>query len=320
MSNFKKQTPMSKVLIIINPNAGNDHRLFWLVRKFLGIKNRENRFLNHNSLLNYIIDIFKRYQIEATGVFTKGKSDAKQLARQAVQENVDAVVAVGGDGTIHEVINSIANTSVMLGVIPYGTANVFGLAFNIPMDIEKACIKIIEGQPRKMDLGRINGTYFACMAGIGFDAFVIKKADRSLKQAFGALSYIMVGMWEIFRYKFYPILFNIDNSFHQQKGYFLIISNTKYYGGEQVITPKADPFDGNLEICIFNGKGVLKTLWFGVKVKFGKITHSKDVKLITCTSIRVRSFGRHNIHADAEYIGKSPAKISIAKKALLIPY
>ncbi len=314
------QTNVSSVFIIVNPNAGNKKKHLFLIRKFLGIKRANNPFLDAKDLLNFIIDIFKQHGINASGQVTKAKHHAVSLTKSAVQKKVDGVVAVGGDGTINEVINGLANTNTMLGVIPLGTANVFGMAFDIPVDIEEACLRIINGKQRRMDLGRINGRYFACMVGIGFDAFIIKKADRSLKKVYGALSYIVVALFEIFRYKFYPILFTIDNGYIQKKGYFLIISNTKYYGGDQIITPQADPFSGKLEVCIFKARGILRTLWYGFKIKLGKISTSNDVEIISCTSVRVRQFGRHNIHADAEHIGKTPAKISIEKKALLIPY
>ena len=233
-------------------------------------------------------------------------------------EDTSLVIVVGGDGTINEVVNGMANTSTQLGVIPFGTANVFGLAFNIPMNIEDACLKIIHGQRRTIDLGRINGTYFACMAGVGFDAFVIQKADKKLKKMMGALSYVLIAFWEILRYQFYPILFTVDNSLTPRKGYFLIISNTKYYGGDLVVAPNASPNDGKLDACIFTGRGLLRTIWYGVQMKLGRINQTKDVEVIQCNSIRIRRFGEHSIHADAEYIGQSPAKITIAKQALTI--
>ena len=314
------KSSISKVCIIINPSAGKQPRHFWLVRRLLGIKERKVRFKSPEALSEKIIDVFNQHKIDATAKFSKEKGHAKQLAKEALNSGVDAIIAVGGDGTINEITNAVANTDIILGVIPHGTANVFGLAFDIPNDIEAACLKIINGKKRKVDLGRLNGIYFSCMAGIGFDAFVIKRADRSLKKLWGALSYIIVATWEIFRYRFHPILFTVDNTYTQKKGFFLIISNTKYYGGENIVAPTADPTDGKLEVCIFSGKGVLKTLWYGVQIKLGNIDQLKDVEIKKCSSLRIRSFGRHNIHVDAEYIGKTPAKISVAKKALTIPY
>ena len=167
-------------------------------------------------------------------------------------------------------------------------------------------------------MGRINGTYFACMAGVGFDAFVIQKADKKLKKMVGALSYVLVALWEILKYRFYPIMFTVDNQLTPKKGYFLIISNTKYYGGDFVVAPHASANDGKLDACIFTGRGLLKTIWYGIQMKLGKISSSKDVEVIQCNSIRIRRFGNHSIHADAEYIGQSPAKITIAKEALTI--
>lgn len=309
---------LRKVFIIMNPNAGAQSRKFHLGRFLLGIKKIQSSHKTKEALMAGIISVFESHHIQASGAFTQSKGHATELAKRAVEDGADAVVAVGGDGTINEVINGMANTKVMLGVIPYGTANVFGLSFNIPMDVELACLTIINATPMPIDLGRINGTYFACMAGVGFDAFVIQKADKTLKKLFGALSYVVVAMWEALRYRFYPILLTTDNDSSSIQGYFLIISNTKYYGGNLIVAPDASPTDGQLDACIFTGKGLLHMIWFGIQMKLGRVKKSKHVRVVQCSSIRIRKFGNHSIHADAEYIGEAPAKITIAPKALVI--
>ena len=311
-------TKLRHVFIIMNPNAGNQSRSFQWGKRLLGIKKIASAHASKEALMASIITMFDASNIQAKGVFTAHKGHATKLAKQAVRDGVDAIVAVGGDGTINEVINGMANTKVMLGVIPYGTANVFGLSFNIPMDVELACLKIIHGQPKAIDLGRVNGTYFACMTGIGFDAFVIQKADKTLKKTFGALSYVLVAIWEALKYRFSPIVFTIDHEPETKQGYFLIVSNTKYYGGDLIVAPDAEPNDGKLDVCIFTGKGLINMIWFGIQMKLGRVKKSKHVTVVQCNNVRIRAFGNHSIHADAEYIGQAPAKISIVKGALII--
>ena len=156
-------------------------------------------------------------------------------------------------------------------MIPYGTANVFGLSFDVPNDYLEACKRIIEGQSKVIDLGNINGHFFICMGGVGFDAYHKKKADKRLKKIIGGLSYVMISMVEYFRYKFNPIIFKVDNDSELKKGYFLFICNTKYYGGKFIISDKIDPTDGLLDICLIKDKGVIYSHQVQCAVSNGKI-------------------------------------------------
>jgi diacylglycerol kinase (ATP) len=314
------QSPLDnkKIFIIMNPNSGAQKRGLWWVRRLLGIKDVKHTYESKEALLKGVVQLFNDHGIEAYGDFTNAPGHATALAKKAVHEGVSTIVVVGGDGTINEVVNGMAHTNVALGVIPFGTANVFGLAFNLSMNVQEACKNIVFGTIKKIDLGKINDTYFACMAGVGFDAFVIQKADKKLKKMMGALSYVLIAFWEILKYQFYPILFTIDGELTPKKGYFLIISNTKYYGGDFIVAPNARPNDGKLDACIFTGHGLIKAIWYGVQMKLGRLSKSADVQCIQCESLKIRQFGHHSIHADAEYIGQCPATITIEKKALTI--
>ena len=97
----------------------------------------------------------------------QARGDALQAARDARCQNVDIVVGAGGDGTINEIINGLAGSDIPLGVIPLGTVNVFALETGIPMDPVGACNIILEGLPRKLNLGRVNGRYFLLMGASG---------------------------------------------------------------------------------------------------------------------------------------------------------
>ena len=309
---------IQSILIIVNPNSGNIKHRFKLVDYFLGIKRRKNPSLSPTDTIEIIEDFFEKTHIDISIETTKQPGHATKLAKAAVDQNIDAIIVVGGDGTINEVINGISHTDIALGVIPFGTANVFSLEFNLPLEINDACQKIMDGKCKKIDLGKMNGKYFSCMTGIGFDAHVIKCADRYLKRVFGALSYILIGIKEYFTYKFNPIVLKIDDNPTPINGYIVIIGNSKYYGGQMVFAPKADPTDGLLDVCVFKYKNIVPTLLGIIQMKLGIIKHNAFIKYYQAKSIQVDQSGAHKIHIDAEYTCNTPANISVQANALWV--
>ncbi len=309
----------SRVFLIINPNSGIKNRFFrWLNRIF-----GWNKIKKSKSLDEKVIQIQSQFENEGIGfeyAYTKYPGHAKDLAHQESAKGIDIIIAMGGDGTINEVVNGMVHSESRLGVIPYGTANVFGLSFDVPNDYLEACKRIIEGQSKVIDLGNINGHFFICMGGVGFDAYIIKKADKRLKKIIGGLSYVMISMVEYFRYKFNPIIFKVDNDSELKKGYFLFICNTKYYGGKFIISDKIDPTDGLLDICLIKDKGLFTAIKCSVQLAMGKLRKSDVVEKFQCKQIYIDASGRHRIHGDAEYVSHTPANVQIYPKAITIIY
>jgi len=304
--------------VIINPISGRGKNKFSLIDLFLGINSERNHSMSSEDVANFVSSYLKENDINSKSCFTEGPGHAITLAKDAVAESVDLVVVIGGDGTINEVINGLATTNIPLGIIPMGTANVFSLEFNIPSNIEEACKKIVNGNCQKIDLGRVGKRYFGCMAGVGFDAFVIKKTDRVLKRVLGALSYILVAIKEFISYRFRPIILKIDDESKSRKGYFVIVGNTKYYGGQFFATPQADPLDGYLDVCIFRYKNIVSALVYIFNMKFGKIMSNLSTDYFKAKKISISKKGKHSIHVDGEYLCEAPVDIAIEPNALWI--
>ncbi|HEY9845277.1 MAG TPA: YegS/Rv2252/BmrU family lipid kinase, partial [Candidatus Caenarcaniphilales bacterium] len=120
--------------------------------------------------------------------------DASQLAREAVERGVELLIASGGDGTLSAVAEAVVGTGVPLGVISRGTANAFATALGIPATIEVACETILEGVTRVIDAASCNGKPMVLLAGIGFEAEAVERADREAKNRFGMLAYVLAGV------------------------------------------------------------------------------------------------------------------------------
>lgn len=128
---------------------------------------------------------------------TTPEVDAGQLAREAVERGVHMIIVSGGDGTISAAAEAVVRTSIPLGVISRGTANAFASALTLPKTIEAACETILQGRPKVVDAALCNGKPMVLLAGIGFEAEMVEKADRETKNRFGMLAYIMAGVQQL---------------------------------------------------------------------------------------------------------------------------
>jgi YegS/Rv2252/BmrU family lipid kinase len=128
---------------------------------------------------------------------TTAEIDADQLALAAVNQCVEAVIVSGGDGTISATANALMGTSIPLGVISRGTANAFANALDLPTTIEAACETILMGTTRVVDAAKCNGMPMILLAGIGFEAETVERADRESKNRLGLLAYILAGIEQL---------------------------------------------------------------------------------------------------------------------------
>jgi YegS/Rv2252/BmrU family lipid kinase len=129
--------------------------------------------------------------------FTSEKVNADTIAKEAIAEGASSIIASGGDGTLSAAAGALVGTNIPLGVISRGTANAFASALGLPDTIEAACEMILGGATRVVDAALCNGTPMVLLAGIGFEAETIERADRDAKNRFGVLAYIMAGIQQL---------------------------------------------------------------------------------------------------------------------------
>lgn len=129
--------------------------------------------------------------------FTTLEVDADKIASHAIAQGVSTIIACGGDGTLSAAAAALVGTNIPLGVISRGTANAFASALGLPETIEAACEMILGGATRVVDAARCNGLPMVLLAGIGFEAETIDRADRQAKNRFGVLAYVMAGIQQL---------------------------------------------------------------------------------------------------------------------------
>lgn len=252
---------------------------------------------------------------------TQYSGHAGRLARDISTEDPHAtIVVIGGDGSIHEVINGLENPgSVTLGVIPAGSANDFSKGMGISHDPRKALAAILHpSKTIKMDVGRISGgssgnNRFCVSAGIGFDAAVCHEALSSpIKDALnrvnaGMLTYSLIAAKQIALYEPGPCEIRLDGErrFHFSRVFFIAVMNQRYEGGGLMMTPDAKPDDGVLNVFICSNMPKSKLIVCLPTAKFGKHVNIKGTHFLKGRSVEILCDRERPIHLDGESGGKS---------------
>jgi len=296
-----------KIRLIINPYAG--------IQKKRISKIKENLFLEkENKTEKEIMNFFKKVNLKIDVKRTKKAEHATSIARDSKEYNT--IIVAGGDGTINEVINGIKNFKTKIGIIPLGSENVMAKELNIPLKLKKACEIILKGKTKEVDIGVANKKRFIFVSGIGFDAKAISNIRPKLKQLIGKHSYTVAGFKTLFEHQPKELNIKIDNEKEIIKGYFAVVSNTKKYGGNLLITPDAKIDDGFLDLCVFKNKDVLSMMIYLLSARVGQIKSITGIKHYKIKSAKITSKEKVLFHRDAEIGGTTPVNISILPKRI----
>ena len=195
-------------------------------------------------------------------VQTERPGHATELAQQAAADGYDVVVAVGGDGTVNEVLNGLLTqtnrrtSSCALGVLCVGRGNDFAFGMGVPKDLRAGCQALLDGHTHRIDTGRVfggrfpNGRYFGNGVGIGFDTVVGFEAKK-LKRLRGFAGYFVAALKTIFLYFHAPLIrIEMDNETLEQRFLMVSIMNGRRMGGGFMMAPDAVPDDGQLDLCM----------------------------------------------------------------------
>ncbi len=260
---------------------------------------------------------------------------ATEIARMAVEQKADLIIAVGGDGTINEIINVIAKKDIMLGIIPSGTANDLASLYNLPSDINEACKIILAGNIREIDLISVNGRYYATAGGVGFPCDVVDFANavkrsgsvgRILGKTLGSKLYtfaVIAALIAGVRYnKFLKIIYG--NHRVAVNALSLMVNNQPFLGKNIKMSPGAVNDDGLFDIClIYSYISRLKIIHLLARILKGTHVFLPSVKTIKTDRITIKSevpipyFGDGEVfHQNTEF------NIRLIPKALkmIVPY
>lgn len=294
------------------------------------IVNRHARNGGNRSLLKQVERELR--DLEYQLIIPETYEDLVASAKQAVDDGVQVVVVVGGDGTINAVINQLANSEVALGIIPAGTANDLATHLGIPVDVAKACAVIRRGTVRDMDLVEINGRYFITAGGMGVlsdtavgvnklkaSEGIISKATRKL----GSLVYVLYSFGLLAGSK--KIVSDLEVSVDGQShgtipSVALFVNNQPSIGKTVVSYPDAKTDDGELGLCVMKKRSRLGAILTVILMSMkGSHTRRKDVKMLAGKRIEIKSATRKTFIGDGEVLAHTrKLTLNVVPKALKV--
>jgi YegS/Rv2252/BmrU family lipid kinase len=267
---------------------------------------------------------------------TKKAGEATIHARQAMSDGCDAVVACGGDGTVHEILQSLVGSDVALGVIPLGTANALAANLGLIGAPAKVARKLLEAAPTRISVGRIHyqdqsgnpgSRYFIVAAGIGPDALVMSRMDAGLKRRLGYALYLVecFRTWATFSFPYFEAVLpeNGNGGGRAVDVSQLLAVRVRSFGGVlNTLAPGASLNNGKLSLLAFKTQSRLHYLKFLLAAMAGRHTFKGAVELLETPSIECRA---HNgagetlfVEADGEVLGFLPVRLEVVPQSLTL--
>ncbi|WP_244421965.1 diacylglycerol/lipid kinase family protein [Ktedonobacter racemifer] len=304
IDNMEKPDTSQPPLIILNPAA-----------------NRGNMVLHRSLIASY------RQRHELEYIETRLPGEAQELAKQAAQSG-QAVVVVGGDGTLNEVVNGILSSKsrVALGIVPAGSGNDYACnTLQLPREPEAALERALHGSPVEVDAGIVNGHYFINAFSVGLDADIAVAVGQLKKYPLmsGARLYYTAALKQLLLgYRHCPWLtFSIDGvEIVPEKHQFVLlaVSNGPAYGAGFRVNPQADYRDGYFDICAISYTPLLRALKLLPVLQRGEHSSEPEVKFYRAKSVRVSSALSANMQCDGETLRASMFEAQVLPGALSV--
>ena len=272
-----KQLPDKRIFFIVNPisGSGKQRTIEALIEKHLDL-----------NLYSFKV------------VFTEYRGHATELAREAVSDGASIVVAVGGDGTVNEVGRALVGTEATVAIIPTGSGNGLARHLGIPMNFRKAINLINRAKRRKIDTATLNNQFFVSVAGVGFDAHIARKFDKTTKRGF--ISYFNIATSSYRKYKPRSYKISVDGRVIKRKALLISFANSSQFGNNATIDPGAEIDDGLINVCIVRKipfwKVTLITPLFFLK----KLDKTPFVEIIKAKEIIINRKKGKFIHLDGD--------------------
>lgn len=250
---------------------------------------------------------------------TERAGHAADLAAAAVAADASSVVVWGGDGTFNEASGALIGTGIPVGLVPAGSGNGLARALGMPWDPARALGIAFDGQPRRIDAGRLAGRPFFNVAGVGFDARVAALFNRRAAGTRGGWPYIAIGVREGCRYCALDYDVRMDDESRLYRALLIAFANGREYGLGARIAPDARLDDGLLDAIIVEERGILKRFWDARHLAKGT---AHLAPLVTARRVRrasIESPGEMEFHVDGEPgVARDRIDVEVLPGALVI--
>lgn len=284
---------------IINPIAGGK---------------RGQKMLKNVELIK---DRLRERGVEYAFHYSKVKGGATKLTKELIASGATNIVAVGGDGTLHEVINGFSNfDKVALGIIPSGTGNDFANALNLPLDPKKAIDVILDNTPKFTDFMQMPTVRGLNVIGMGIDVDVLKRYEKLKKKTkFGYTSSLIK---TLFKFKCIKFGTQIGGETKENFSFIAGVANGSVFGGGLKLCPLANPFDGKLDFITVDAMNKLKIINAFIQLKKGKILDIKQAHHTVAEEIEIMPTTPYTVNVDGELYENIPFNVKVVTNTLRV--
>ncbi len=297
----KKNKPI-RAKLIANPGAGDASKATSRIEQ----------------VTRYLLD----YGLKVDVALAHPTKEAIPMARKAVKDGYDVVIAMGGDGTLAAVIRGIAGSKVRLGIIGAGTENDIARSLGIPEDLKEACALIASGHTRKLDLGRIStkkkkNFYFFMLTAIGLTATIFPMIKEVPE---GKFSGIAGAVRTFLNFESKPTVFlTLDGESKIEVETMLVtVVNTPLTGAKNLVAPDASMEDGLLDIAVYPDFSKAELLSYFVKSANERSTPDGAIQRYRARKIKVKTSPKLDVAAEGIILGKGTARIKVLPRALRV--
>jgi YegS/Rv2252/BmrU family lipid kinase len=250
---------------------------------------------------------------------TAGPAHATELARSAATDDVDAVVAAGGDGTINEVLNGLVGSAVPMAILPLGTANVLARELGLSLSPDAVAETIVCGDASPLPLGRLHRAgggvrHFLMMAGIGFDARVVATVGQRLKRRLGKGAYAAVSLKQLGGFGFPRYRVEVDGAAYEAAS--VVVAKARYYAGPYSCAPAARLDDAYFHVCLFERGGRLAAARYAFALARGRLADRHDYRIVTGQRLTIAGPLDDPVQADGDLVAVLPITIEMVPAAL----
>lgn len=276
---------MRNILVVINPKAGKQRSV--PVAELIG------KLFQPNCPVEFMV----WEQVERFDV----------IAERIRNGNFTDVIAAGGDGTVNRVGQELVNTSIRFGIVPLGSGNGLARSLDLSMNLQDCLKQLEQARTAAIDAGTVNGKWFFCTAGVGFDAHIGTLFANSVKR--GLKSYVQIITREIFTYKAGDYEIRCNGQILKRKAFLITVANSGQYGNDFYIAPEASMTDGFFHVAIvkpFNPFKVVGLMW---KILSRKAHLAKSIETIKADEIQLIRRDAAPVHLDGEPM-IAPAEIT----------
>ncbi|MDX1680789.1 MAG: diacylglycerol kinase family lipid kinase [Akkermansiaceae bacterium] len=269
-------------------------------RRYPVIFNPKARSQKSGKVRRFLEEHEKRFSMHAT----QCAGDARDIAARLARDGESVVIAAGGDGTLNEVVQGLAGTQSILGVLPAGTMNVFAREMGIPYtSLDKALEVIDAGLIREVDLFELNGSPFIQMAGVGFDAKVIEETSWESKKKLGPLAYLLAAVKVLGEKP--PEMEVVTSDGRRETGVAVLAGNGSLYGGQFKVFRKADNQDSMIDVLVYKEAGYKLVLDSLRGLTFGNFDLMASTAYFQAESFTVTANREVPMEVDGELAGRS---------------